>query len=455
MDKKESKLTKAAHIKRHTQGTSNEISFSVLDAAKSRLDAEEGKVDKVKFPKPGGLPVLTWRMGRKKLAPTPTKEDALPLSSGDVVSGGGATDSSTPTTLSASLAAEGTVKKSGYPSDGSSTSRADRGSSNDAFASIPLTTAQQDEIDRRKSRRRFRRILMMIIGIAVTFAVVFGVAYFLYNEITHHQEQVSQLDQALAKFSETDATVVAIDKIINGSLEDTSVEQIQRVIDDIPHTDDLLDDAERLATSAENNMRDSSDKEAADQALSAVSARREMLVAAQVILEADVQAIVDKENIEQAWETVLQADGTARDAAALVTDTTPENVTRSMEKTNEATTLFTEALEQLNELTSSTLDLELTMLTDYVTKRIESMGYAIASDEAILAQDRQTAESQNELYNTSEAEASVLAGNIPEDIGKPVLDAYKRATDDALEEYSQARIKASTADAFLRDYLGT
>ena len=76
MGKREDKITRAAHIKRHTRGTSNEISFSVLDAAKNAL---EGDDDGLKH-RPGRISLFTLPGKRKKPAPTPTKERGLPLS---------------------------------------------------------------------------------------------------------------------------------------------------------------------------------------------------------------------------------------------------------------------------------------------------------------------------------------------------------------------------------------
>ena len=55
MGKREDKITRAAHIKRHTRGTSNEISFSVLDAAKNAL---EGDDDGLKH-RPGRISLFT------------------------------------------------------------------------------------------------------------------------------------------------------------------------------------------------------------------------------------------------------------------------------------------------------------------------------------------------------------------------------------------------------------
>ncbi len=85
MDKWEDKITRAAHIKKHTRGTSNEISFSVLDAAKNALDGDAN--DKQKHaPFSGRISLFTLPGRRKKPAGTPTKERGLPLSTGDFVS---------------------------------------------------------------------------------------------------------------------------------------------------------------------------------------------------------------------------------------------------------------------------------------------------------------------------------------------------------------------------------
>ena len=62
MGKREDKITRAAHIKRHTRGTSNEISFSVLDAAKNAL---EGDDDGLKH-RPGRISLFTLPGKREK-----------------------------------------------------------------------------------------------------------------------------------------------------------------------------------------------------------------------------------------------------------------------------------------------------------------------------------------------------------------------------------------------------
>ena len=66
------KVAKAAHIKRNTEGTSNEISFSVLDAAKNSLDGEGSS-------SPFGTISLFTLPGKKKHISTPSKDEGLAL----------------------------------------------------------------------------------------------------------------------------------------------------------------------------------------------------------------------------------------------------------------------------------------------------------------------------------------------------------------------------------------
>lgn len=434
MAKKDTKLTKAAHIKRHTEGTSNELSFSVLDAAKNRADAEEGIDSKAQIPRLGGIRLFSWRP-YKKNASTPTKDEALALS-------GSMSESTTSSSRSSgsknpSSSAAGGVLQGGLASTASNYS------------------SPEDEIKRRKHRRRSHRALIAVITTILLVAAIGGGGYFLYKEITAHQEQVSLLDQSLDKVNEADKVIVALDQIINEDFDESDSETMGKILEAIPDAATLLSEGEELANEALEDMRDSGDKEATEQTIDAIEARKEMLTYGAELLNFRIQAQADIAKIEEIWDMVLSADAAAREAAELVTDTTPENVNASKEKTLEAQTLFNDATYLLSELETSTLSLDTELLYGYLSKRSEAMGYAIASDDAILIQDRVTAETQNEAYNTAETEASTLAKDIPEDITQLVMDAYESAIADTEESYMETRLSASTADAFLRDYLGT
>ena len=88
----------------------------------------------------------------------------------------------------------------------------------------------------------------------------------------------------------------------------------------------------------------------------------------------------------------------------------------------------------------------------YLDKRIEALGYAVASNDALLARDTAAAVEQNDAYNAADKEAASLAAALPIDPGQPVLDALEERLADPIEAYEAARGQASTSDAFLRDY---
>ncbi|MGI6105237.1 MAG: hypothetical protein ACOYD7_03480 [Raoultibacter sp.] len=428
MAKKDSKLATAAHIKRHTEGTSNELSFSVLDAKKNQADVEEGKDDKVQSPRFGGLPIFSWRPGKKRSVATPTKEQALPLTGEPAELPANAdlhTASPEPLTLSTGSQAE---RSYGSP---------------------------EDEIVRRKHQRRRKRVVAAVVGIAVAVALLGGGGYFVYTEVTNHQEQVGVLEQSLDKIEQADKTILAIDEVLAVSWDAREEATMNKLLNQISSSKEYLNEAEKLAHTSLDNMRDVSEKSVAEQSLVAIDSRKEMLDSAETLLEASIQAQEDTKLLAQAWEKVLRGDELAREAASIVTATTPENVTTSRDKSAEAKAAFEEAQFLTNELSSSFLNLEIQKLQGYIAKRIEASGYSIASDEAILAQNRQVAEEQNAAYNAADAEASALAREIPEDTKTIIDQAYEIYTEEKQAQYSDMRLSASTADAFLRDYLGT
>ncbi len=172
------------------------------------------------------------------------------------------------------------------------------------------------------------------------------------------------------------------------------------------------------------------------------------------LLEESSRAETAAINLQNAWNEVLKADSLARDAAKLVKNTTAENVQASKDKTNEALAAFNDAYSALSEVQRAYGEADMSALLSYVEKRIESLGYAIASDDAFLAKNKEEASAQNEAYNVADAEAVALAKAIPEKPETLVYEAYEQVVSSMEESYSTARLQAGTADAFIRDYLG-
>lgn len=91
----------------------------------------------------------------------------------------------------------------------------------------------------------------------------------------------------------------------------------------------------------------------------------------------------------------------------------------------------------------------------YIDKRLEAQGYASNPNDALIDRDTQAATEHNDAYNNAERQAGELAEKLPEDPDELVVEAFDSKTASSREMYENARSQAQSADAFIRDYLGT
>lgn len=421
------------HIKKNTAGTSNELSFSVMDALSSKADAAEGKAEPKGFL--GGINLFTFP-GKRLGDPTPKTTDYLPGSDARPPSGSSPSKGYTAADI-AGLALD--------------LSKSEAKGSQRRAAAIADPEA---EIRRRKKARRVRRIAGTIAGIVCSVAVVGAFGMYLYKTYEDHAAQLDLLHQGIAELEAADEVIVRMDELVASPVTEETLVQMAEVEPQIEEARSHLDEAEVLARKAGRFMLQGADKEACNQLEEAVAARRDMLSHASNLMVADRNAAAATVSIEECWDLVIEADGLAREAAQLVTDTTAENVAASQEKSEQALAVFSQAREKLDAASASYASADFSILRSYIDVRIEAMGYAIASDEAIYIQDKKTADSQNALYNEADAKAAELAAQLPENPADPVVQAYEANIKGLLEDYQTARTRAATADAHLRDYLG-
>lgn len=437
MGKWEDKITRAAHIKKHTRGTSNEISFSVLDAAKNALDGDGNEKQKHG---PGRIALFTLPGRHKKPAPTPTKERGLPLSTGDFVS---VDDGAS------------TSKMGALPSAARPTSQTEK-SSPAPLAVVPAKPKRspEEEIARRKARRRLSKWLAVAVIVVVSIGLLGAGGVYLYRDYQNQQGHVAVLDDALSLVKEADETIQQLDEVVTDPFAEGSEEQRTAIQAQLEAVERKLQDADQKARAVSLELNGAREKEAANQAVAGIAARFTLVEQGQLLMNAATEAQSAAEDVDAAWKTVLEGDDLARQAAQLVTETTPENVEASKNKTNEALAAFDEAYAAFLNVQATYPQADLTQFVDYIAKRQESLGYAIASDDAILAKNKEEATAQNNAYNIADAEAATLAKALPDDPSSIVDEAFEDATSDVAKAYSTARLQARSADAFISDYLG-
>lgn len=460
MSKRSDKLNHAAHVKKSTRGTSNELSFSVLDAARNALDdGKDPSSDQARgF---GRIRLFTLPIGRRKPPATPKKDELAALMGGSspVPSSVSSTpslvkpvESDKPSSEAPAIPLPQAEPKAPKPAQPKVTKPAQPSPSR--FECAPRSTGRtsEEEIAWRKARRRKGKILAGILCAVIIVALAGAGLFYLYQDNVRYQQNTQLLQESADALTSTDEFLLALDDALQDPLGDQAETFFNDRQGDLASIDSSLKLAESKADEAMQGLRETVEREAAD-ALMATSAARQTLVdRGWKILEDSVGMKSLYERVGEAWQQTGEADSLAREAAQLAGENSQEAITRSTELSNEASALFSDVRATMEVLAQEDTEVDLSAQIAYLDKRIEALGYAVASNDALLARDTAVAVEQNDAYNAADKEATSLAAALPIDPGQPVLDVLEARLADPIEAYEAARGQASTSDAFLRDY---
>ena len=411
------KAQHALHIKSHTHGSSNEISFSVLDAAREARDAAER--DRREGAGAGRVPLFTLGRGKKPRA-TPARSQSIVIPEG-----------AAPTRSSAS-----------------------------SFAS-----AAAAEVDRRAFR-----IVPVVVVVCVLLALALTFGQTLISMRTQQQGFRSSLNDNISVITSCDETLIPFDKLVMAqydrkrlspsaagqhapSFEDLS-EGYRRVVADIAPSRAQLEESLAAIESMRPTLADNNAEEAAHQAVTAARARLNMLDAGVAIIEQSLMATEAFLDCQGGWRAVINADAAAREATALLREMSEANVRASMEESDEAVAQLNDARELFTKAQGAYPGLDLDSFIVYVEKRLEAQQAALASDQAYLDRDKEALAEENDRYNALEAEAAALAQDLGDDPDQRVANRFYESIEDQVTVYEAERLKAGNADTFLRDYLG-
>ena len=452
MSKRSDKLNHAAHVKKSTRGTSNELSFSVLDAARNALDdGKDPSSDQARgF---GRIRLFTLPIGRRKPPATPKKDELAAL-----MGGSSPVPSSTSSTPSLVKPVESDKPSSEAPAvplpQAEPKAPKPAQPSPSRFERAPRSTGRtsEEEIAWRKARRRKGKILAGVLCAVIIVALAGAGFLYLYQDNVRYQQNTQLLQESADALTSTDEFLLALDDALQDPLGDQAETFFNDRQGDLASVDSSLKLAESKADEAMQGLRETVEREAAD-ALMATSAARQTLVdQGWTILEDSIGMKSLYERVGEAWQQTGEADSLAREAAQLAGENSQEAITRSTELSNEAAALFSDVRATMEVLAQEDAEVDLSAQIAYLDKRIEALGYAVASNDALLARDTAAAVEQNDAYNAADKEAASLAAALPIDPGQPVLDALEERLADPIEAYEAARGQASTSDAFLRDY---
>lgn len=330
------------------------------------------------------------------------------------------------------------------------------GAGTGAKKSVFLGADSQVEIAlRQKRRRRYRRFSIALV-VLICVGVVGTGGYWFYQEQVRLSTSVGVLHEACDIIQESDKTTIAIDEFFRVSFNDDTLKTATQLKDSIPQVREDLASARTYAQKAESELDGSQrDKEAAQRVLSTIASRETLLDVAEKRLADDIAAKQAIDGLDQAQQAIDSGNALLVQAARVVSDTTEENVAESTEYTTSAKAEFEEARGLIQDAQAQYPSADLSAVLEYVNKKSQAAGEALASNAAILIQDKATAEAHNDAYNQADTEATALAEQLPAKIVEILTQAYVTNQESLITDYDKARSDAAAHDAFLRDYLGT
>lgn len=438
MAKRHDKLNHAAHIKRRTEGTSNELSFSVLDAAKNAQ--LNGGDDELPLVGEVSLFTLSGKKSRRKgfykghavMSAFPKNGKRSSGASSDAGAAGGKASTGTSKSSKAAKAI-----KPAKPVKLAKTAR-----------------SFDEEIARRKKRRRFRSLMAILVIVVISVVLVASGTGYLYQAHQNEQSYVQTLSDAIGLLTQTDEVMLDLDEELQDPFESVSEEKLESIRQATQAVTPTLDQANELAKSASANLTNNEEQDVAGQTVSAIASRKSMISYGLQILEAAYAAKSASQEMMDGWYAVAEADEDARAAASLVEDPTTENIQASMEQTQAAIDALNSAAQLISQAQQNYPAVNRDAYISYITKRVEALGYALASDQALLDRNKEEAQAQNDAYNQADAEAAQLALELDEDPTAAYEAAFDQAAQQDFEAFEAARTQAGASDAQIRDYLG-
>lgn len=412
------KTQHALHIKSHTHGSSNEISFSVLDAAREARDAES-RDRRRSTAGTGGISLFTLGSSRKPRS-TPTKGQHIVL-----------------------------------PEGGASAQRREK----------PSVAAFSPQIE-----RKIPGAITAVVIVCVVIALALTVSQTLLQVNVRQTSFRDQLMSQINVVNSCDQTLIPFDKLVMAQYDknrfsstaaapppsfEELTESYRAVVGDIAPSRTQLEDAIAALEALVPSLSDNKDKEAAHQAITAARARLNMLESGVGIIDESLMATEAFAQTQKGWKKLIDADAAAREATSLLRDMSKENVKASLARSSEAVTLLSEAHSLFSQAHEGYPSLDLQDLIDYAAKREEAQNTAIMADQAYLDRDKEMLEQRNAEYNRLEEEAAALAEKMGDDPAQKVVDLYNASIAEDVQSYDAERVKAGNADTFLRDYLGS
>ncbi len=386
----------AGHIKQNTQGTSNEISFSVLDA-KNAAHASEDADQRSPL---GRISLFT--LGAKRPSGTPSKDPFIPE--------------------------QYTRAAGGAPSR-------------------PSWEFSEQEVRQHRAQRRRRKtfaisiiVVICLIGAAFAGTIAFG----RYQQM---QERARSLSAQLEDISAQVTAAEPLFQLIDRSLATPLPEVNRQEVDDAlaawdKRQQSIMTKLRASKTTVEQIMQEShgAQQEEGNEALAAINAMQKALDAGKATLQEVSSAANAYEQAKGFVDHAMQGDSDARAAASLELsndDAANQAITLSDQAQGEFVA-SRDAIDQIEKTYGDTINASqqfdvptaelLKPFRDYCNLRIDAQSFAKEADQGYLDRSSQRISEANASYNADEEEAASLIASLRDQYPTAIVQRAYEAT---------------------------
>lgn len=396
------------HIKRNTAGSSNELSFDVLDAARGDLDSKRG------------------RQKQGPLVLRPVKQEAYEV-------------------------AQPKTRKKSVREKEVKTPKPVKGSFHGVRGASSLSG--ENEVVFRKRQRRLHSVQLWAMAIVAVVAVIGASAYVSYDYYRDIQNFQSLFLDVVDGFVTADAGLPEIEKFVGDPFSSTEQQrkQIRSSADDavkaLANLEEQISATKTYAIAEDDSVVISSARSGAD-------ARKSMMAITIEITDIVDSSANETSEANAVWNDVLDADQLARSATSSANKASSDaDIQASREQTAASLAKLKEARTALSKIDIDKLDIDLEMYKQYLDARIKALDCALATSDALLKGDKEEAARQNDSYNQLDEQAVEIAAQLPLSFETTVKDAVGPEINSLKQEYAKARDVAVDSDAFIRTYL--
>lgn len=425
---KRGRIFKPAHIKSNTAGTSNEISFSVLDAAKLAMDERHGEARRVQ--QLGKIDLFSGEREPDYQVMT-LSEDGVPAALPNAGAEGG----------------QSSAGPEGEP-PAPATAQSD-------FAATPagLTASYEYEVARTKAVRKFRRGLIVAVACAIVIAIAVVVGFAVsgyFGQRADFSELVTKVEAAI---EESEEPVVAMNELLADPASDEAKQTLGSVVENLSGAEQALSNAGKILDVAEEQAGTPSESETVARLSKDIAGRQSMITNGRMILSYLATAQEAMASVDEAWALVASAEEKESSAANLVSQQTNRDIDQALSLASESARLLSQAQEKLDAATEKYPSADLSALRSFLENKSAALQKEVEAIEALKNLDAALARTRQAEYEQLEAKALEARESIG-DVDKPIVDAYQSIAADFIEKYEAARTEVAVSDEYLRDFLG-